>query len=538
MKHLIVSVLSLVSVLTYAQGPKSLSYPTSSIFENVIFSESVGVLGKNGFNFEILDAGISTKYTEYGSGFFKNKFIMVSSKKIGGLSKLDANTGEGYKNLFCLDIEDNGSLKKPLLFSRLVNTMKNNEGQISFSPDEHTMYFTRNNEGDTSTYSIYKTNLEEGSNGNWINQVKLNINTNDGYSFENPSVTRDGKQLYFTSNKPGGFGGFDLYVANILADGTLDEAKNLGSKVNTTKDDKFPTFSKDGSYLFFASQGHANLGGFDLFRSRIGKNAYSLPLNLGTTINTKYDEIAMYFASKTRCYMASSKSFGKGKQDIYKFELNEVLQTIEGKVLDVVTLLPLENAKLIISDVDGNVLSKSNTDQDAKYEFEVKPFEKYTITVEKEGFEPKVVEFESTKGDDRTYLKNMLMEATKAEIVEVEDELVIQVENIYFDFDKASIKKASTITLNKVYDVLNDHPNMSIYIKAHTDGKGSAPYNLRLSDKRAKSARTYLISKGVDASRIKAKGFGESDLMFDCGANCTEEQDEQNRRIEFVIEKE
>ena len=532
MKQLVISILTLTVALAFAQGPNHVGYINSNSFDEINTGRTID---ENGFIFEILDAGISTKYTEYGSGFFRDKFIMVSSKKVGGLAKTDPNTGEGFKNLFCLDVEEDGRLRKPLLFSHLINTMKS-EGQISFSPDEHTMYFTRSNEDDTKSFSLYKTVLEPGSNGNWTDQVKLDINK-AGFSIENPSVTPNGKQLYFSSNKSGGYGGYDIYVANILEDGTLDEPKNIGDRINTDKDDKFPTFSKDGDHLFFASEGHVTLGGFDLFRSRIGSESYSLPLNLGTTINTKFDEVAMYFASKSKGYLASSKSFGKGRLDIFKFELTEVLQTIEGKVLDIVTLLPLENATLTLRDQDGGVLSVSSTSNDAKYEFEVKPFEKYTITVEKDGFDPKVIEFQSTKGDDRTYLKNVLLAGTKAEIVEVDEELIIKVENIYFDFDKASIKKESTITLNKVYDVLTDNPSMAINIKAHTDNSGSASYNLRLSDKRAKSAKAYLISKGIPASRIDAKGYGETDLLFNCGANCSKEQDEQNRRIEFVIEK-
>jgi len=492
-------------------------------------------IGKNGFDFTILDAGINTSYSEYGSGFFRNKFIMISSKKIGGLAKTDPATGEGYKNIFCLDVKSDGSLKKPLLFSRIINTL-GSEDQITFTPDENTMYFTRATEEDSKIFEIYKTHLEEESAGNWINITKLKINTY-GYSIENPTVTPNGKYLYFSSNKPGGFGGYDIYKSLILEDGTLSEPVNLGKTVNTNEDDKFPTFSKDGNYLYFASKGHENLGGFDMFRSRIDAENYSNPLNLGNTINTKYDEVAMYFASNTKGYISSSKSFGKGKYDIYKFDLNEVIQTIQGKVLDVETLQPLANATLVLKDANNNVIAELKTDKNAKYDFVVKPFEKYSISVVRDGFDDKEINFKSTKGDNRTYLKNLLLDPTKAEIVEEKEELVIKVENINFDFNKAVIRDEAKLTLNKVYNVLNDNSEMKINFKAHTDSKGKASYNLMLSERRAQSAREYLISKGVDSSRIIAKGYGESELLYDCNSTCTKEQDEANRRIEFVIIK-
>jgi len=540
MKYLKISILLLIVSYASAKGVDNIN--DNKIKKNENHSVSVTTLpsdddkiGKNGFDFTILDAGINTSYSEYGSGFFRNKFIMISSKKIGGFAKTDPATGEGYKNIFCLDVKSDGSLKKPLLFSRIINTL-GSEDQITFTPDENTMYFTRATEEDSKVFEIYKTHLEEESAGNWINITKLKINTY-GYSIENPTVTPNGKYLYFSSNKPGGFGGYDIYKSLILEDGTLSEPVNLGKTVNTNEDDKFPTFSKDGSYLYFASKGHENLGGFDMFRSRIDAENFSSPLNLGNTINTKYDEVAMYFASNTKGYISSSKSFGKGKYDIYKFDLNEVIQTIQGKVLDVETLQPLANATLVLKDANNNVIAELKTDKNAKYDFVVKPFEKYSISVVRDGFDDKEINFKSTKGDNRTYLKNLLLDPTKAEIVEEKEELVIKVENINFDFNKAVIRDEAKLTLNKVYNVLNDNPEMKINLKAHTDSKGKASYNLMLSERRAQSSRKYLISKGIDSSRIIAKGYGESELLYDCNSTCTKEQDEANRRIEFVIIK-
>jgi len=324
-------------------------------------------------------------------------------------------------------------------------------------------------------------------------------------------------------------------VSNILEDGTLSTPVNLGATVNTSEDEQFPTTSKDGKYLYFASKGHVNFGGFDLFRVATLNLETETPRNLGSTINSKYDEVAMYFASNTKGYMTSNKSFGKGAFDIFKFEVEEIEQTLEGKVLDVVTRLPLPNTTLQLKDANGIVVDEIVTNNDAKYSFTIKPFDDYTITAVKEGFEDKDFNFKSIKGDDRSYRKNIMLDATKAEIVEVEDRKLIKVENIFFDFNKAVIKSESTITLNKIYDVLTENPEMTIKINAHSDNRGNALYNLKLSDKRAASAKSYLISKGIKASRIASKGFGESTPLIDCKSACTEQDHEQNRRIEFVI---
>ena len=201
----------------------------------------------------------------------RNKLIMVSSKKIGGLGNgIDKYTNEPYTELFCLDVDAYGTAKNPLFFSRIINT-KNNEGQVAFSPDEQTMYFTRSRRENSHNYQLYKVVLETESNGNWIDELELAISS-EHYSIENPHVSSDGTELYFSSNMPGSYGGFDLYVAHIYEDGSLGPAMNLGPKINTRFDDKFPHLSKDGRKLFFSSKGHNSIGGFDIFVSSISED--------------------------------------------------------------------------------------------------------------------------------------------------------------------------------------------------------------------------------------------------------------------------
>lgn len=525
----------IASVLFFANTLIAQDASDDFLAENIIIEETseADLIGSNGYDFTTLDVGINTKFSEFGSGFFMDKFIMVSAKKLGGLAKVDKNTNEGYKNLFCLDVKKDGSLALPLLFSRIINT-RDNEDQLTFSPDEQTMYFTRSLGDDTTVYQLYKVNLEKDSHGNWIDQELLDVNM-EGYSIENPFVTPTGDQLYFSSNRPGGFGGFDLYVSQINADGSLEAPENLGAKINTAYDDKYPSLSQDSAYLYFSSQGHTNMGGFDVFKSKITRKGYRSPRNLGNTLNTKYDEVAFFMAARNKGYLTSNKAFGKGRYDIYRFAVNEVFQTLEGDVLDLETQTPLPNTMVILLDEEGEEINRQLTGDDASYTFDVNPFEKYTLTTTKDGFEDAEFNFVSNNGSDTTFNKNLELDPTEALIVEVEDKLMITVENIYFDFAKYSIKQESLLALNKIYDVLNENPEMKIEINAHTDSRGNNNYNLNLSKKRAASAKNYLIEKGINASRLISHGYGESIPLVDCKTACTEAEYQSNRRIEFII---
>ena len=498
-------------------------------------SESKTDIKKNNIaDYSILTTAINTKYSEIGSGLFKNKLMLVSSKKIGAIGNgLDPNTNQPFTDLFCVDVKDNGQLKRPLLFSRILNT-KDNEGQVAFSEDENTIYFTRSTRENPNNYQLYKAVLQENSAGNWVDIKRMNVSS-DFYSVENPFL-KDNK-LYFASNKLGGFGGFDLYVADIKEDGSLDEIKNLGAAVNTKSDDKFPFVTKEGKYLYFSSKGHQTVGGFDVFASRIINNEYKSPNNLGAEFNSKDDEVAFFLTKDNQGYVSSDKDSGKGDFDIYRFYKEDIKQLIEGVVVDAETQIPLPNSEVILVDEEGREIGRQITNDKAEYNFPVVPFDTYTITTLKDGFEDKTVDFVADKGSRHTYTNILELNPTKATIVEVEDKLIIDIENIYFDFDRWTIKDESTISLNKVVDILNGNQEMNIEINAHTDNKGNNNYNLDLSEKRAASAMQYLISKGIDANRLESHGFGETQLLIDCNKDCTKAEDQINRRIEFVIIK-
>ncbi|MGZ0015458.1 OmpA family protein [Yeosuana sp. AK3] len=490
-------------------------------------------ISDNGFNFEILDAGVNSKYSEFCSGFFKNKVIMVSSKKLGPLAKIDPNTGEGYQDLYCLDVDKNGRLSRPLLFSRILNT-KYNEGQLSFSPNQKTVYFTRSTKNVSNRYKLYKADLEEDSHGNWVNEELLSINK-EYVSIENPYLNSTGDKLYFSANMPDSYGGFDLFVCNVLPNGDLSEPVNLGNTINSAKDEKYPSLSKDSKYFYFSSKGHLNFGGYDVFESKILKEGYSKPINMGNTINTIFDEVAFMLAAKNKGYVTSNRRNGKGGYDLYTAINDEVIQNLKGKVFDIKSKTILPNSVVILKDEEGTEISRYITGTDAAYSFNVKPFENYNISVSMEGFNELNLDFLANRGTKTTYFKNLELVSIVPKNNDVERELRLLADNIFFDSNKSDIKKELYRVMNKIIYILKEHPEMRLAIDAHTDNVGNDSYNLNLSNNRAASVLNYLVTNGISKDRLQSKGYGETKPVIDCKNNCSEENLQTNRRVELVI---
>jgi outer membrane protein OmpA-like peptidoglycan-associated protein len=479
-----VLILSLLNVLL-GIGQTTSSLPNTNTAIPKFKTNTVASIGDNGFKFNVRKTGGNSKFSEFGSGIFKGKFIMVSSKKIGGLAKVDKTTREANKELYCLEVDEDGELSDPLFFSRILNT-SNSEDQLTFSSDESIVYYTRNSKEKPEEFKIYRATLEPNSHGNWINHERLSINQ-DGVSIENPFLSPDGQQLYFSSNREDALGGYDIYASRIDKDGKLSTPKNLGNLVNTTHNETHPSLSPDGKKLYFASQGHNNLGGYDIFVSRISQDGVKAPKNLGNTINTAYDELAYFIAKNNIGYISSNKPEGQGSFDVYIALDNTVKQFVKGVVKHSESQTLLPNTTVILKDEEGKELDKQLTDAKGSYVFEITP--------------------------------------TKAIIVE----------NVYFDFNKHNVKSESYITLDKIIKVLEDNPNIKLSINAHTDNIDTDAYNLRLASRRAKFILKYLTENNVDRNRLFYKAYGEKHPEIDCKNNCSKKELQANRRVEFLI---
>lgn len=406
MKAITLLFLCLVYGISTSQGTSTTNFiKNQTIVPKNALSQFDSNIGSNGFSFELLDAGINTKYSEIGTDIFRDRLVLVSSKKIGGFAKIDANTGEAYTELFCADIIENGSLTRPLLFSRILNT-KDNEDNLAFSPNHQTVYYTRSNKENSLEFKLYKASLQEGTSGIWINHTLVNINKTN-VSIETPYVNNAGDKLYFSSNMSEGNGGYDIYVSDINQDGTLGTPMNLGNSINTSHDEKYPAISINNKYLFFSSKGHENLGGYDVFRSRISKNGFISPINLGNTINTSYDEIAYFLTDRNKGYVSSNRAGGKGSFDIYTAINDDVAQVVSGHVIDQETQINLPNTLVILEDIDGDEIARTISNESGVYHFDVTPFENYNLKARKAGHKDTVVSFFTDKGNETTYKINI-----------------------------------------------------------------------------------------------------------------------------------
>jgi hypothetical protein len=361
-----------------------------------VINLDIDELNRSGYAFTANTTKINSKYSEIPSTVFRNKLVIVSSKKIGAIgSGIDANTKQPYSNLFCTDAIGKNQYTSPILFSRILNT-KGSEGQVSFSPDEHTIYYTRSERKNSSNYKLYKAELVKDSYGNWINHMLVSINGDD-FSIENPHVSADGKYLYFSSNMNGGFGGFDLYKAAIQKDGNLDKPINLGDVVNTELDEKYPFASKNNKELFFSSKGHTNQGGYDIFISNRQKdNSFSKPRNLGRRINSRKDDIAFTLVDDKNGVFSSDEASRSKRFNMYKFNSKAIYQNLEGIIINEDNEI-LPNTIVVLYDDNGKELQHQLTSKNAAYKFKIRPFENYSIKAFKDGFEEVVLAFKSNE---------------------------------------------------------------------------------------------------------------------------------------------
>lgn len=341
---------------------------------------------------------------------------------------------------------------------------------------------------------------------------------------------------------PGGKGQSDIWKVEITGDNSYGTPVNLGESVNTEGKETFP-FVTNENELYFASDGYQGLGGMDLYMSRINQDGtYEEPQNLGAPANSKMDDFAYYIDTKTRKgFLTSNREGGAGSDDIYKFlETRKLIceQELSGIVTDLATGELLPNTKVTLFDEKFNKLKEVMSDDKGFYDFGTVDCGKaYYVRAEKEEYETKEQKVTISKDTGKTDLPIQLEKRIKQ--VKVGDDLadVFGINYIYFDLDKWDIRPDAAVDIAKVLDVLMQYPTMSIDIRSHTDSRASHKYNQKLSERRAKSTRDWLISKGIAPERLTSKGYGETQLVNKCadGVQCTEEEHQKNRRSQFII---
>ncbi len=513
----------------------------------------LAVIKKNSGRYTLENAGINSEYSDYGSAFYNNKVIFASARDTGSFRKSRHSwTGENFTNLYGAEMGDQGVLTSAERFSKSLNS-KFHESTPVFTKDGKTVYFTRNNfltkkgkdKDGAVLLKLYKATL----NGDkWENITELPFNSNE-YSVAHPALSADEKTLYFASNMPGTLGQSDLFKVAINGD-TYGAVENLGNVINTEGRETFPFITPEGE-LFFASDGHPGLGGLDVFAAKFEKDgSFKNVLNVGEPLNSPKDDFSYLINNKTHIgYVTSNREGGQGNDDIYRFKENKKLeyqceQLLSGVVTDKETGAPLANAKVVLQDRNFKVIAEKITDSEGKFDFGVVDCgTKYILKTEKPDYTTIETPTITAEESGKTFVPIELEKAVKP--VKEGDDLAkaFGIKMIYFDLDKSNIRPDAAAELAKILDVMEQNPTMEIDIRSHTDCRQTAKYNMALSDRRAKSTMAWLVSKGIAKSRLTGKGYGESQLVNDCGceptneSSCTEAQHQANRRSEFIITK-
>ena len=511
----------------------------TSFLKNPNYLPKIISKGKR-FNVQNLD--INSEYSDFGGTINNNKLYITSSRNTVGLFDLGRwitqriNYGwnnEPYLDIYSFDVTDSGSYLNEDYLGSNINT-KYHEGLASFD-NEGNMYISRESfyeneyvkdpesNNITSLIGIYKITKGEK------NVVALNINSVE-YSVKNPSVSSDGKTLYFSSDMPGGFGNFDIYKGDIDEQGNINNVENLGQKVNTEGQEMFP-FIGDKNNLYFSSDSQLGLGGLDVFFTKEVDGKWASVRNVGIPVNSNADDFAFNMNEATgEGFVSSNRSGGKGSDDIYSIKrlipICDVLLT--ANVMDAKTKLSIDSATTSISDNEGNIASTKTSSNEGVSEFMLVCDEAGKLIVSKEGYNSKIVDLKISN-EEFTSIDVMLDPIEKIIVAEK-----IELNTIYFDFDKSNIKAEAAFELDKLVQIMNKYPEMTVSIESHTDSKGPSSYNQRLSERRAKTTSQYVISKGIDSSRLSSAGKGESSPVVDC-TNCSKDEDQLNRRSEFII---
>lgn len=507
-------------------------------------------LNKAPSNFKVSNLAVNTDKSDFGTAFYGSQIVYSSSKdttKVGG--KTYAWNDQPFLELYVADRNAaDGSLFNDKKFVEDNQTQYHN-ATLTFSPDLKTVYYSANivkkndklNNGKegTNNIEIIKGDIDGDK---LINVEKLPFNNKD-YSVGHPALSSDGKWLYFASDMPGGYGDTDIYVAEVYADGKVGDPKNLGPKINTAGREMFP-FVND-SILYFSSDGHYGMGGLDVFESKKAKDLdFSEPKNLGAQVNSTHDDFSFIIDKGNKYgYFSSSRKGGRGDDDIYYFTRQDppCEQWVSGRVTNMKYKMGINQADVKIYDQYGDVIASAKTGEDGAYKVKVLCGSKIKVEASKENHTKNDKELQTSKKNGEE-TKDVNFELSNyADLVRQEDNVEkVDINPIYFDYDKYAITEQAAIELDKVVYVMKNFPAIVIKIESHTDSRGKDAYNMILSGNRAKATYDYIIARGIDPARIESvKGYGETMLRNKCknGVKCSDEEHGKNRRSDFIIVK-
>ncbi|KJD35528.1 membrane protein [Tamlana sedimentorum] len=532
---------ALKGVKNYEDADKHLSMYYRKPVNTNAFIQSLEKTTPHVFNLEQIVNESSS--SDFGLTFYgDNQVAFASARNTDNPAYVWNNLP--YLDLYNGKLTDDNKLVDVKPFSEAINT-SSHESNAVFTQDGKTMYFNRTNKTRTKTgdvkiahIKIYKAELVDGT---WTNVTALPF-TSDAYSTEHPALTKDDKTLYFASDMPGTLGGFDIYKVAINDDGTYGEPENLGPTINTAHREQFP-FLSEFNVLYFSSIGHEGYGGLDVFRSNMVNGNFDKPVNLGSSINSNLDDFAYVIREKDNMGYVSSNRGGFDRMFGFAREVNPLtIYQVEGIVKDKNSSELLTGSLVTLFDESDTVIQDAIVKDDAYYIFKIEPNKKYKIRGTRKAYIPQDVEFSTdSKGkvQHNIYLNLESFADAEERIKEKTRGVQVELEEIYFDFDKWDIREDAGKVLDVLVDIMKKYPTMEIEVSAHTDVRGPDEYNLNLSKRRAASTLEYLVSQGIDRSRLKSIGYGETQPLNKCVKEgiCSDDEYDENRRCEFTILK-
>lgn len=531
---------ALKGVRNYKEADKQLSRYFNKPVNTNAFIEAIEKSTPHTFKLKQIDnpnAG-----SDFGLSFYNDNEVVFASSRNKDNPAYTWNDLP-YLDLYRATLNKDGVLENIKPFSEAINT-GSHESNAIFTKDGKTMYFNRTNNARKKTeeekiahIKIFKAELVDGV---WTNVTALPF-TSNSYSTEHPALSKDEKTLYYASDMPGTIGSFDIYKVAINDDGTYGDPENLGTTINTKHREQFP-FISDYNVLYFSSIGHEGFGGLDVFRSNMVNGTFDKPVNLGSPINSNVDDFAYIVKEKeNKGFVSSNRTgydriygFGREENMLSKYQVEGIVQDKNSKELLAGSLVTLFNDA-------GDVIQDKIVKEDAYYLFKIEPNKRYKVRGTRKAYIPQDVEFSTDsegKIQHNIYLSlEAFADAEEKVKKDEEGEVKIELDKIFFDFDKSNIREDAAVTLNVLVDLMKKYPTMEVEVSAHTDARGPDEYNLNLSKRRAASTLEYLVSQGIERNRLKSIGYGEMQPLNECVKEgiCEDEEYDINRRCEFLI---
>ncbi len=496
--------------------------------------------------FKIQNINTNSKYSDYSSTIKGDTIIFASARTRTMGNQIYARTGQPFTNLYYTVKQAEGNYSKAELYSKNTFSIFHEASPV-FTKDGNTMYYTQNELKENNQkrvvnglYKIYKSVRQKGK---WKSLGVQDIFAQDSARVAHPSLSPDGKTLYFASDARGTFGQSDLFKVTINEDGSYTAPENLGNTINTEGRESYPFVTKD-NILLFASDGHPGQGGFDIFALDLNQVG-AAPVHLSTPINSAFDDFGLNWDRQTNNgVFTSNRPEGQGDDDLYVFTNTKPFfefdynARIIGKVLDKNTNLPIANANVTLYDNQGKELARTTANETGDFIFEkVLSNATYRTQASKERYTnnetaPSLALYE------REVATTILLDQDQYKLENGLDlAKALSLRHIYFDLDKSFIRKDAVVELEKIVEVLTQNPSIKIEIGSHTDSRQTKQYNQALSQRRAKSTLEYLVKRGINKNRLTAKGYGETQLVNQCadGVQCSEAEHQLNRRSTFVI---